>query len=151
MLGFSQARFRGRLTRSIVNSSLLVLVVVTAGDASPPPDQRANGRIAFAYRGGLILTNPDGTGQWPLTRGGSSTRTATLYSLGDWSPDGTQLVGVGYGDLSHASLYLFDGRGREGVRLTSTGSSGEYDPSFSPDGRKSHTRVTPTVGRPRSG
>ena len=118
-------------TRSFVTASLLALVVTAGGSASPSMEQSANGRITFAYRGQLIITNPDGTGQWPLTSGIS-------YSPGVWSPDGTRLVVMGYHDQRHASLYLFDGRGREFARLTSNESvgEGERDPSFSPDGRQ---------------
>jgi Tol biopolymer transport system component len=122
------------LTRSIAAASLLALTLVSGAGASPGVRQAANGRMVFGSSGMLIVTNPDGTGRWPLTRRGSPKRTASGYSPGDWSPDGTRLALVGYGDSHRASIYLTNPRWRNTVRLTSTDSDGEYDPSFSPDG-----------------
>lgn len=100
----------------------MALVVATGGTASPVAVSPASGRIAFGSFGGVIITNPDGTGQWPMTR-------LDGFAPGDWSPDGTALAVARYGDI-----YLVDPSGSIRTRLTySRGQS--HDPAFSPDGR----------------
>jgi len=112
------------LGRSIVASMIVVLVVAGGGSASPAAPEPANGRIVFGTFGRLIVTNPDGTGQWPLTA------EALTDTPGGWSPDGTRLAVVRSGDI-----YLADPRGRIDDRVTFVGSP-SADPSFSPDGTK---------------
>src|SRR5262245_44182053 len=112
------------LGRAIVVSALVGLVMAAGGVASPAATGPADGRIVFGTFGRLIVTNPDGTGQWPLTA-------EALYdSPGDWSPDATRLALVREGDI-----YIADPRGRIENRVTYAG-GGSADPSFSPDGTK---------------
>ncbi|HEU5009429.1 MAG TPA: discoidin domain-containing protein [Gaiellaceae bacterium] len=110
------------LARSLVASAVVVLVMAAGGIASPAASAPANGRIVFGTFGRLISTNPDGTGQWPLTA------EALSDSPEDWSPDGTRLLLSRAGDL-----YIADPRGRVQTRVTFRGGT---DASFSPDGTR---------------
>ena len=112
------------LVRSIITAAVVALVLAAGGVASPAAPEPANGRIVFGMFGRLIVTNPDGTGQWPLTP-------ETLTDVpGGWSSDGTRLAIVREGDI-----YVEDARGRLLTRVTfSPGFNA--DPAFSPDGSK---------------
>ena len=110
------------LVRSLTASAMIAFTVAAGGTASPAADGPANGRIAFSLYGVPIVTNPDGTGQWPLSP-------ASGWEPGDWSPDGTRLAIVRDGEI-----YLADPRGR--VRVRSTYAPPNRNPSFSPDGSK---------------
>src|SRR5215470_1357029 len=109
------------LVRSIITAAVVALVLAAGGVASPAAPGPANGHLVFGMFGRLIVTNPDGTGQWPLTP------EALSDAPQDWSPDGTRLLLFREGDL-----YLADPRGRVQTRTF----SGGIDGSFSPDGTK---------------
>jgi len=110
------------LVRTIITAVVATLVLAAGGVASPAAIGSANGRIVFGTFGRLIATNPDGTGQWPLTS------EALSDTPEDWSPDGARLLLARAGDL-----YLADPRGRVHTRVTFGGGT---DASFSPDGTK---------------
>jgi WD40-like Beta Propeller Repeat/RTX calcium-binding nonapeptide repeat (4 copies) len=112
------------LRRGFMAAAVLALLAVPGSPAAPTVQQPANGRIAFSYFGRLIVTNPDGTGQWPLTP------ESLTYHPGSWSPDGSQLAIVG-----EAEIYLVDARGRGRTQLTFSPGI-DTDPSFSPDGSR---------------
>jgi len=95
------------LGRTMVASLVVALVTAAGGIASPAATGPASGRIVFGMFGRLIVTNPDGSGQWPLT---PETLTDTPEG---WSSDGTRLAIVDEGDI-----YVVDARGRILTRVT---------------------------------
>src|SRR5262245_13391411 len=111
------------LVRSIITAAVVALVLAAGGIASPAALGPANGHIVFGSFGRLIVTNPDGSGQWPLTP------EALSDSPQDWSPDGTRLL-----LFREGALYVADPRGR--VLTTPVTFGGGIDASFSPDGTK---------------
>lgn len=110
-------------TALAVIGTLGALVIATRGTAAPTATPVANGRIAFGSQGGVVITNADGSGQWPLTQSYRG------IAPGDWSPDGTALAVARFGDI-----YVLDPSGKTRSRLTFTRGQ-SHDPAFSPDGK----------------
>jgi WD40 repeat protein len=113
-----------RIRVLVVVGGLFAAILANGGTATTREDQPANGRIAFSSLGRLVVTNPDGTGQWPMTPEAQS------YVAGDWSTDGTLLAFSTNGDI-----YLANPRGRVLAQLTDDPAY-DVDPSFAPDGSR---------------
>lgn len=123
------------------SSILLVLAALAVTLATAVPAHATfpgkNGRIAFGQFtgpnvGDIFTMNPDGSDVRQLTFFGASGGSA---GLGDWSPDGTQLVFSQQASSSvPGQLWIMNADGSEQHLLLNDPSDNDYAPTFSPDG-----------------
>lgn len=131
----------GRLGGAVTNFGLFIANAEGGGehpllpptgkdyDASWSPDGH---KIVFtSERDGpaqLYLVNPDGTGVERLTDN------AAYHDQASFSPDSGQIVYVSTQSAGFANLWTMNLRTRQSTMLT-TGSGGDFRPSWSPDGQ----------------
>jgi Tol biopolymer transport system component len=119
-------------------------------EATQTPDWSSRGQIAFTQS---AETCPPGCEDIYITRLGGTPRRLTYRggSSASWSPHGTKLAFVRYGNKRQAGIYLVRRDGHGLRRLTRDG----YGPSWSPDGkwiafiRAGDLYVIRTTGRSR--
>ena len=123
------------------SSIMLVLATLAVALASAIPAHATfpgkNGRIAFGQitapnAGDIFTMNPDGSDVRQLTFFGSGGGSA---GLGDWSPDGSELVFAQQASPSSPNqLWIMNADGSDQHQLLNDPSHNDYGPSFSPDG-----------------
>jgi Tol biopolymer transport system component len=112
---------------------LLVIVTVIGGILTAPAQARAtfpgaNGKIAFAHRGGVWVMNADGSGPVRLT----SPRRLSFEPA--WSADGTRIAYANEPPGGDSDIWVMNADGSGKTRIT-TRSSYDQQPDWSPDGR----------------
>jgi Tol biopolymer transport system component len=120
-----------RLRLLVPMIAALVLTFATPARATFPGK---NGRIAFGQGmpPDIYSMNPDGSNVKQLTFFGSNGGSAFL---GDWSPDGSQLVfSQQPSATAPGQLWIMNADGSNQYRLLNDPSFGDYAPSFSPNG-----------------
>src|SRR3981081_2383714 len=125
------------------SSMLLVLATLAVALTSVIPAHATfpgkNGRIAFGQitapnAGDIFAMNPDGSDVKQLTYFGSNGGSAFL---GDWSPDGSELVFSQYASASApGQLWVMNADGSNQHLLLNDPSYNAYAPTFSPDGNQ---------------
>jgi Tol biopolymer transport system component len=135
---------------------LIVVLAVTAFGLMPAASASAsfpgaNGRIAFtSIRSGgtdIYSINPDGSGETRLTDDPASDQEPA------WSPDGKKIAFVSERDPSdpgcdgfeiqcNSEIYVMNADGSAETRVTQTITAEEFQPTWTPDGRISFTRLS---------
>ena len=114
--------------------TVVVLTLVTPASATFPGK---NGRIAFGQTtgpnvGDIFIMNPDGSDVKQLTFFGS---TGGIAALGEWSPDGSELVFSAYASASApGQIWIMSADGSNQHLLLSDPAYSDNFPTFSPDG-----------------
>jgi Tol biopolymer transport system component len=125
-----------------------LMPAASAGAAFPG----ANGKIAFtSERSGnnadIYSTNPDGSGETRLTDDPARDKEPA------WSPDGKKIAFVSERDPSdpgcdgfeiqcNSEIYVMNADGSAETRVTQTITAQEFQPTWTPDGRISFTRLS---------
>jgi Tol biopolymer transport system component len=85
-----------------------------------------NGKIAFVRNNDIYTVNQDGTSLTNITN------SATIDSIGNWSPDGSKMI-FGTDRDGNIEIYRMNADGSSPVRLTNNAAS-DFSPYYSPDG-----------------